>query len=133
MTDKTIFVGLAIVGIALVVVASGRNDGSAAPASPGVVDPAGALPEGHPPIQAPAAAEPGPSGTVLEAMDGGGYTYVRLETTGGEFWVAGPPTELEVGETVSLSGAMEMGAFSSKALGRDFERLVFTNAYLRVR
>lgn len=132
MTDKSIFAGLAIVGIALVVVASRGDSGPAAPALPDGTAPAGQLPEGHPPIQAPATTEAsGPTGTVLETMSGGGYTYARLQTDEGEMWVAGPPAELVVGETVSLSGTMEMGAFTSKALGRDFERLTFTNAYVR--
>lgn len=134
MNDKAIFAGLAVVGIALVVVASGRTRETAAPVgpgTPGVVDPAGTLPEGHPPIQAPATAQPGPTGTVEEALSGGGYTYVRFKTDDEEYWVAGPPTELEPGDSVSLSGTMEMGAFTSRALGRDFDRVVFTNAYVR--
>lgn len=132
MTDKTLFAALAIVGIALVVAASRGDGGAPAPALPDGSTPAGELPEGHPPIQAPVTnAQPGPTGTVLETIDGGGYTYARLKTDDGEIWVAGPPTELSEGETVSLSGAMDMGAFTSKALGREFQQLTFTNAYVR--
>lgn len=137
MNDKAIFAGLAVVGIALVVLASGRTREAAGPAgpvepgTPGVVDPTGPLPEGHPPIQAPATAQAGPAGTVQETLSGGGYTYVRFKTDEEEYWVAGPPTELETGDSVSLSGTMEMGAFTSRALGRDFDRVVFTNAYVR--
>ncbi len=136
MSDKTIFAGLALVGIALIVVASSRSGGSAgaqplAPANPGPVAPDATLPEGHPPIGTTAPAATGPEGAVLETMSGGGYTYARLRAGDEEYWVAGPPTELEVGDSVALSGTMEMGAFTSRALDREFERLIFTNAYVK--
>lgn len=135
MSDKSIFAGLAVVGIALVVFASSRSGESAvtpqAPANPGPVAPGAQLPEGHPPIQAPATTATGPEGAVLETLSGGGYTYARLRSGDEEYWVAGPPTELEAGDSVALSGTMEMGAFTSRALDRDFDRLVFTNAFVK--
>jgi hypothetical protein len=141
MRDKLIFTALAIAGIALVVVFSvGDGEEARAPmpvpesVAPGPVDPNATLPEGHPPIDAPppaAAAATGPEGIVLETIDGGGYTYVLLETDDGELWTAGPTTELEVGERVALAGAMQMGPFTSSALERDFDNLVFTNQYVR--
>jgi hypothetical protein len=151
MRDKMIFAGLAIAGITLVLFSPMVDRGESDPpvpesAMPGPVDPTATLPEGHPPIDAPAPAPgaapgaspgaaagavTGPEGTVLETIDGGGYTYVLLDTDDGELWTAGPTTELDVGERVALSGAMQMGPFTSKALDRDFDNLVFTNQYVR--
>jgi hypothetical protein len=133
MSDKSIFAGLALLGVVLVVVASRSERGPAAPAPPAGTAPASRLPEGHPLIEAPVGSATGPSGTVLETVHGGGYTYARIATDEGEQWVAGPPTDLETGETITLSGAMAMGAFTSKALDRTLDDLVFTNAYVRSR
>lgn len=153
MRDKMIFAGLAIAGITLVLFSPMVDRGGSDPplpdgVAPGPVAPDATLPEGHPPIDAPApapgtapdsSAAPGAvtgavtglEGTVLETIDGGGYTYVLLDTDEGELWTAGPTTELDVGERVALSGAMQMGPFTSKALDRDFDNLVFTNQYVR--
>jgi hypothetical protein len=94
---------------------------------------AAALPEGHPPISgaAPTAAAPqGPAGVVLETMDGGGYTYARLQLPDREIWVAGPLTKLAQGDSVALTDVMGMGSFTSKALDRTFDDLYFTGAYM---
>lgn len=91
-----------------------------------------ALPEGHPPISGTpqtAAAPQGPAGVVLETMDGGGYTYARLQLPDREIWVAGPLTKLAEGDTVALTDLMGMGSFTSKALDRTFDDLYFTGAY----
>jgi hypothetical protein len=92
--------------------------------------PAMALPEGHPPITGQAAAAQGPGGVVLETMDGGGYTYVRLGAGEQDIWVAGPVTALDVGDTVRLSNPMAMGAFTSQALGRSFDNLYFADGFV---
>lgn len=98
-------------------------------------NPAGGLPGGHPPTSAQAAAPraQGPGGVVLEAIDGGGYTYLRLGAQEGseqkEIWVAGPVTALEVGDTVELVNPMAMGNFTSKALNRSFDQIYFADAF----
>ena len=39
---------------------------------------------------------------VLETMDAGGYTYVRVKAEdGGEIWAAGPRTAVKVGEFIA--------------------------------
>ena len=98
-------------------------------------DPEGALPAGHPTMSAPSlteleerAATPS-EGVVRETLAGGGYTYALLAVDGGEIWVAGPETVLEPGQSVSLAGAMRMGAFESQSLGRTFEELYFIGGF----
>ncbi len=67
------------------------------------------------------------SGTVLETMDSGGYTYMKVEENGEAFWAAGPPAEVAAGDEVSFVEQMRMRDFRSDTLGRTFEELVFVN------
>ena len=93
--------------------------------------PTAGLPEGHPPITGGATASAqGPGGVVMEKVDGGGYTYVRLTAGDQEIWVAGPVTAIEVGDTVMVSNPMSMGQFTSKALNRTFDNLYFADAFV---
>jgi len=90
----------------------------------------GSLPQGHPPVSGQAAAgQQGPGGVVLEKVDGGGYTYVRLGANGQEIWVAGPVTALAVGDTILMVNPMAMGSFTSKALERTFDNLYFADGF----
>jgi len=92
------------------------------------------LPAGHPAIPEGAAAQAGTSlvlsGEVLETMDSGGYTYVRLGTEDGEVWVAGPVTPIDVGRRLSLAGAAAMGSFTSASLERTFDEIYFVGAFV---
>jgi hypothetical protein len=72
------------------------------------------------------------TGTVIETMNAGGYTYVQLDTgPNGEIWAAGSSTRVGVGDRVSIEGAMLMREFESKTLSRTFDEIYFANA-LRV-
>ena len=71
-----------------------------------------------------------PTGTVLETMDGGGYTYARVELEDRDLWVAGPVTPLAVGDQVTLVDTMFMGSsFPSKALDRTFDEIFFVMSF----
>src|SRR5206468_2033844 len=65
------------------------------------------------------------NGTVVETLDAGGFTYVRLKTAAGEKWVVTSPVDVKVGSDVSVSSAMAVGKFESKALHRTFDNIVF--------
>jgi len=67
-------------------------------------------------------------GTVVTAMDAGGYTYVELENNGNKFWAAGPATEVKVGDRVTLGPGSMMQNFQSKSLDRIFESILFTGS-----
>ena len=71
------------------------------------------------------AADPNPSGKVLETMDSGGYTYANLEKDGKKTWVAFSTLETRVGDTLSFSGCTEMPDFQSKTLNRKFDSILF--------
>jgi hypothetical protein len=65
------------------------------------------------------------SGKVLERIDAGTYSYLRLDTLGGEQWAAVPKCELKAGDNAVVSHAMPMDGFESKTLQRKFEHIVF--------
>ena len=63
--------------------------------------------------------------TVLETMDSGGYTYVKVDEEGAVYWAAAPATEVSVGDRVTFTEQMKMVDFTSRTLGRTFEELMF--------
>lgn len=65
------------------------------------------------------------SGKVLETMDAGGYTYMRLDTEYGETWAAVNQSPVAVGDSVVVAGAQSMDGFTSSSLKRSFDRIVF--------
>ncbi|MPY24989.1 NrfJ [Shewanella psychropiezotolerans] len=64
-------------------------------------------------------------GTVLDTMNGGGYTYVQIKESDKTFWAAGPQVEVNKGDTVVVQEQMWMNDFTSKSLDRTFEELLF--------
>jgi hypothetical protein len=98
-----------------------------------MIDPTN-LPPGHPPIAAqPAVAEKAApaqaagtlSGKVLETMDAGGYTYLKLRTGSGDVWAAVQQTKVKVGSTATIAPQMTVDNFESKTLGRKFDHIIF--------
>lgn len=80
-----------------------------------------------PGYQSPAGAVPNLTGTVLEVLDAGPYTYLKLKTTEGEVWSAVQKAPVKKGETVTLAPDTVMENFESKALNRKFDRVVFAS------
>lgn len=71
--------------------------------------------------------QPSATGTVLETMDSGGYTYFLVKTTGGEQWVAIPEARVTVGEKISYYEGMVMNNFTSKTLNKTFPAVIFSS------
>jgi len=65
---------------------------------------------------------------VLETMNGGGYTYVRVETESGVVWAAGPQAVVKVGDRVNLADGMLMSDFRSETLDRTFDEIYFVGS-----
>lgn len=75
---------------------------------------------------APAEALEAPTtGTVVETMDAGQYTYVRLKTPKGDIWAAVTQQPLKAGSEITIGNAMWMQNFESKTLNRKFEHILF--------
>jgi hypothetical protein len=67
------------------------------------------------------------TGKILETMDAGGYTYMKIDTGLSQPWVAIPQSQVKVGEKVTYQAGMVMKNFSSKTLNRTFNSIVFSS------
>jgi hypothetical protein len=68
------------------------------------------------------------TGKVLEKVDVPQYTYLRVQTTTGEEWVAVSTMQVNVGDRVTVNQQLVMENFASKALGRTFAKLIMGSA-----
>lgn len=94
-----------------------------------------AAPPAEKPAQKATGANPAPApvdpsagsvtGTVLETMNAGQYTYVRLKTSEGEIWAAVMQQELKTGSEITIGDSMWMQNFESKTLKRTFDKILF--------
>ena len=99
-------------------VAATDNAAPATTAASAALAPSGAQPAANAP---PGAV----TGKILETMDSGGYTYMKLSSGGGEVWAAVNATKVKRGQTVTVVNAMAMDGFESKTLHRKFDRILF--------
>ncbi len=67
------------------------------------------------------------SGKVLETVNTGDYTYVRVDTGKTNVWAAAPKFSVKVGDTASIKAGMPMPQYHSKTLNRDFDVVYFTD------
>ena len=65
------------------------------------------------------------TGTVLETMDSGGYTYLKLKTDRGEVWAAVNKAAVKKGSTATVTNPLPMQNFESKTLKRKFDLIFF--------
>ena len=89
------------------------------------------LPAGHPDLPTSGVPEATTtlSGPVLETMQGAGYTYARIALGDAEIWAAGPASQLEVGQVVSIADGTLMENFRSQSLERTFEEIYFVGGF----
>lgn len=73
------------------------------------------------------------SGTVIETMNSGSYTYVQLEKDGKRQWVAVPESLVRVGDDIELAPGVSMGSYTSPTLGRSFEDIIFSGGIKQIR
>lgn len=65
------------------------------------------------------------TGTVLETLDAGPYTYLRMKTPKGETWAAVNKANVKKGSEVTIVNPIPMDGFESKTLNRKFDHIVF--------
>jgi sporulation protein YlmC with PRC-barrel domain len=82
------------------------------------------MPAGNP-AAAPAAGGQLLTGKVLETMNAGGYTYLRLQADAGEVWAAVQQTTVKVGSPVTVNAQMTLENFKSQTLNRTFDHIIF--------
>jgi len=68
------------------------------------------------------------TGKVMNALRGGGYTYMQLENNGHEFWVASSVINVKRNDQVSWEGGTVMTNFTSYALNKRFDEIHFVRA-----
>ncbi len=71
------------------------------------------------------------TGTVVETMSGGGYTYLLLSDGTQKVWAASPPCSVKTGEVVVVPPGMVMTDFYSKGLKRKFDKIFFVEGIQR--
>ena len=64
---------------------------------------------------------------MLKVLNAGGYTYAKIQNTGGDVWLAMPQVNLKVGETVTFYPGTQMTNFHSDTLNRTFKKVIFTS------
>ncbi len=77
------------------------------------------------PVPRPAPSGPAITGTILETMDSGGYTYMKLKTSSGDVWTAVNQAKVKKGSAATVVNPVEMVNFESKTLHRRFDRILF--------
>ncbi len=83
--------------------------------------------------QAPVMAQASDSaltGTVVDTFDGGGYTYIQLDTGTETKWTAIGQAPVTVGEQVSLKPGPVMRDFHSRTLDRTFPEIIFSSGLI---
>ncbi len=65
------------------------------------------------------------TGTIIETMNAGGYTYAHLKNGTGDAWIAAPEFDAKMGEPISAALDMPMRDFQSRTLNRTFPLLYF--------
>jgi hypothetical protein len=100
-----------------------------APAATEAASPAGD-PAGDPAEAGQAQPAAAQSGTVMETMDAGGYTYVQVDTGSELIWAAAPQFTVAVGDQVTIPPGMPMANYHSNSLDRDFDVVYFVSAIM---
>jgi hypothetical protein len=68
------------------------------------------------------------SGTVINAMNSAGYSYIQVEENGAQVWLAVPETHIEPGQSIRWDGGAPMRNFTSQSLNRSFDEIFFVSA-----
>ncbi len=67
------------------------------------------------------------SGAVIETMNSGGYTYVKIDTGSEKIWAAATEFQVKVGDKVTFAQGVPMKNYHSKTLERTFELVYFVS------
>ncbi len=79
----------------------------------------------------PRAADPESSevtGTVVESLDAGNYTYVRVDTGSKKVWAAAPAFKVKLGEKVVVPAGLLVKSYRSATLKRTFDEVYFVSS-----
>ena len=68
---------------------------------------------------------------VDSVIQGTQYTYLKLDENNNKYWVATAKAEFNPGETLYYEGGLEMNNFTSKEVGRTFDKLLLVQEFSR--
>jgi hypothetical protein len=70
------------------------------------------------------------TGKVLQAQDGGGYTYAEVQTAAGQkVWIAGSQIDAKPGTEVQWGNFALMRNFQAKSIGKTFPEILFVDRW----
>ena len=64
---------------------------------------------------------------VLESMNSGGYTYIKVQDAKERYWIAMTQRKVRVGERIKYNEQGWMQNFHSKTLNRTFDKILFAS------
>lgn len=64
---------------------------------------------------------------VLETLESGGYTYMKVQEGSDSYWIAMTQRSVQKGERLRFEGAGWMRDFHSKTLERTFDKIMFAS------
>ena len=67
------------------------------------------------------------SAKVVESINSGGYTYIKVQEGSEQYWIAMTQREVKKGETLTYNEQGWMQQFHSKTLNRTFEKILFAS------
>ncbi len=62
---------------------------------------------------------------VLESINSGAYTYLKVEEKGEQYWAAIMKTPIKVGSSITIKEQVWMKNFKSKTLDKTFDKILF--------
>lgn len=65
---------------------------------------------------------------VLEILNSGPYSYLKVEEKGKNYWIAITAIPIQKGSTISFTEGMKIEQFESKSLHRSFKNLIFADS-----
>jgi len=68
------------------------------------------------------------TGSILETMSSGGYTYMKVDDGKNSYWIAMTQRDVKKGDKISYSEQGWMQNFHSKTLNRTFDSILFAGA-----
>ena len=64
---------------------------------------------------------------ILETTNSGGYTYIKVDENGKQYWAAIPSSKVNVGDTIKIKEQTWMTNFKSKSLDKTFDKIMFAD------
>lgn len=68
------------------------------------------------------------TGVILEHIQSGGYSYIKLKEATETNWVALPTSKVKINDTITIKEQVWMTNFESKTLNKTFDKILFATS-----